>query len=136
MMPFITEELFHRLPRANPSEITSICVSEYPEIDPTTLPSFILESESEFDQIYELIKSLRSNVMDRKLPPKTTKLYLLPSNQSLHSSLKLNESALQALVKSVGSIEIVGGVVEGVELAIELMPENEKLKCQLFITSA
>ena len=34
MMPFITEELFHRLPRANPGEISSICIAEYPDLDP------------------------------------------------------------------------------------------------------
>lgn len=136
MMPFITEELFHRLPRANPGEIASICIAEYPDLDPAALPAFILDAEGEFDQLYELIKSLRSSVMDRKLPPKTTKLLLIPgNNSSLQSTLKLNESALQALVKSVGSIEVASdgeGFSESAEM-IELMPENEKLKCQLFI---
>ena len=74
---------------------------------PAALPAFILDAEGEFDQLYELIKFLRSSVMDRKLPPKTTKLLLIPgNNSSLQSTLKLNESALQALVKSVGSIEV------------------------------
>lgn len=137
MMPFITEELFHRLPRANPQEIPSISVAEYPEFDSTTLPDFVLENESEFDQIYELIKCLRSNVMDRKLPPKTTKLSLIPLNSSLMTALKLNESALQALVKSVGSIELKESSDASDELdMIELMGDNDKLKCKLYITKA
>ena len=134
VMPFITEELFQRLPRANPTELASICVAEYPEMDSAALPALLLEKEAEFDQLYELIKCLRSSVMDRKLPPKTTKLALLPATDTLLASLKSNESALQALVKSVGSVEIVATATDGEML--ELMSENEKFKCQLFISKA
>lgn len=130
MMPFITEELYHRLPRADTS-CESICIASYPELEAASLPAKIVEGEKEFDDIYELIKALRSTVMDRKLPPKTTKLALLPHSAALLAQLEINLAALQALARTVGSIELVSDRVEG-EL-IELMSENEKLKCSLFI---
>lgn len=133
MMPFITEELYHRLPRAD-SACVSICVASYPEMDPAQLPEAVLAGEKEFDDIYELIKVVRSTVMDRKLPPKTTRLALLPDSAScLRNQLETNMPAIQALVRTVGSIELENSeCCEGGE-RIELMGENEKLKCVLFI---
>ena len=136
-MPFITEELYHRLPRADTCT-PSICVSSYPEMDIAALPPKIIQSEQEFDQLFELIKSLRSTVMDRKLPPKTTKLYLIPNSDSLREQVQINLMALQALVRTVGTVqlweheEIAGDEFE----MVELMNENEKLKCKLYIVKA
>jgi valyl-tRNA synthetase len=137
MMPFITEELFHRLPRADTS-LPSICIASYPELDPQNLPARVLEAEAEFDQLFELIKSLRSTVMDRKLPPKTTKLALIPGSESLRIQLESNEMALQALVRTVGTIELAKEMKEEGEKCekVELMNENEQLKCTIFIIKA
>jgi len=136
IMPFITEELFHRLPRADTS-LPSICIATYPELDHQNLPVRVLEVEAEFDQLFELIKALRSIVMDRKLPPKTTKLTLIPGTESLRKQLELNEMALQALVRTVGSIELGEIKVEDEKCEkVELMSENDQLKCTLFITKA
>ena len=133
MMPFITEELYHRLPRGDQGSI-SICVSSYPELEPLSLPSHVLKAEEEFDQLFELIKSVRSTVMDRKLAPKTTKLFLFPSSTDLEINLSRNESALQALVRTVGSIVLINDISDGQGEMIELIPgDNEKLKCTIFI---
>jgi valyl-tRNA synthetase len=136
IMPFISEELFQRLPRAN-NNSSSICIANYPKLEPQHLPQFILDAEQEFDQIFELIKIIRSTVMDRKLPPKATKLALKASNESLHMALKRNETALHSLAKSVGSISLITSEnekeFEEIKDAIILLPENDKLSCSLYI---
>lgn len=132
MMPFITEELFHRLARGDKT-VESICIASYPDFDSQSLPAHVTKSEEEFDQLFELIKSVRSTVMDRKLPPKTTKLFLSPASEDLRTLLARNESALQALVRTVGSIEICEDACGGEK--IELIPaDNEKLRCAIWIT--
>ena len=136
MMPFITEELFHRLPRVECKnmETLSICMAAYPQMDPGNLPKCVIEAECQFDELFELIKALRSAVMDLKLPPKSTKLFLVPGSAELREILNKNEVSLQSLVRTVGSIKIVSSDFSEVEtIKMELMAENEKLKCQLFI---
>lgn len=138
IMPFLTEELFHRLPKRPECTIPSICVAPYPAADALErLPAFVLEAEASFDEIFDLIKELRSNVMDRKLPPKTTKLVLCPGSEELKNRLVGSGEAVQALVRTVGSIEIVssevnGEVVEASE-TLTLMGDNLKMKSTLYI---
>ena len=68
-MPFITEELFQRLPRRNPAtDPPSICVTPFPEC----LPTRRLDVEKEVQLIQELahvIRRLRSEYLDSKVKP-------------------------------------------------------------------
>eukprot|EP00800_Vazella_pourtalesii_P013328 TRINITY_DN3188_c0_g1_i2.p1 TRINITY_DN3188_c0_g1~~TRINITY_DN3188_c0_g1_i2.p1 ORF type:complete len:582 (-),score=165.46 TRINITY_DN3188_c0_g1_i2:111-1856(-) len=68
-MPFITEELFQRIPRRNPSaDPPSICVTPFPESLPTRRPAI----EKEFEVVQELvhvIRRLKSEYLDSKIKP-------------------------------------------------------------------
>ena len=68
-MPFITEELFQRLPRRNPAaDPPSICVTPFPESLPTRRPD--VEKEVQLVQeLVHVIRRLRSEYLDTKVRP-------------------------------------------------------------------
>jgi valyl-tRNA synthetase len=70
-MPFITEELYQRLPRPEEvrNNISSICVAPYPEIGECSWRNEIVEQEVEF--IQKVAKAIRSARSDYNLPNKT-----------------------------------------------------------------
>lgn len=70
-MPFITEELYQRLPRSTNlvEAVPSICIAAYPEIDNYSWRNEIIESE--FGLIQKIAKAIRSARSDYNLPNKT-----------------------------------------------------------------
>ncbi|XP_012938411.1 valine--tRNA ligase [Aplysia californica] len=68
-MPFVTEELFQRLPWRTQDAPPSICVTPYPEQNAAIPYNEALEADLEFVQ--NVIKSIRSMRSDYQLPPKT-----------------------------------------------------------------
>ncbi|KAI4470718.1 valyl-trna synthetase [Holotrichia oblita] len=70
-MPFITEELYQRLPRPKTiaETIPSICISPYPAEEESLWKNEIIEKEVEF--IQKIGKSIRSTRSDYNLPNKT-----------------------------------------------------------------
>lgn len=70
-MPFITEELYQRLPRNKEiiKEIPSICIAPYPETKDYRWKNEVIESEVEF--IQKVAKHIRSVRSDYNLPNKT-----------------------------------------------------------------
>lgn len=70
-MPFITEELYQRLPRSNESKrtIPSICIAPYPEEEESKWLNDRIENEVEFVQ--KIAKEIRSTRSDYNLLNKT-----------------------------------------------------------------
>lgn len=70
-MPFITEELYQRLPRPKKlrDSIPSICVAPYPE--PSDCPWRDEALEHEVDFVQKIAKAIRSARSDYNLPNKT-----------------------------------------------------------------
>ncbi|XP_015110346.1 valine--tRNA ligase isoform X2 [Diachasma alloeum] len=84
-MPFITEELYQRLPRSNLT-YPSICVSPYPEV--SECPWRNETKEKDVDFAYKLIKSIRSARSTYNLPNKTkTDAYIECSDPNLQRRL-------------------------------------------------
>ncbi|KAF5294124.1 hypothetical protein FQA39_LY13495 [Lamprigera yunnana] len=76
-MPFITEELYQRLPRSDEEmkNIPSICVSPYPKVEDCNWRNIEIESQMEF--IQKIAKGIRSARSDYNLPNKTkTEAYI------------------------------------------------------------
>lgn len=68
-MPFITEELFQRLPHIPGQDAPSICIAQYPDLNECPWSNTEVESEVEFVQkIVHIVRSARS---DYNLPNKT-----------------------------------------------------------------
>ena len=75
-MPFVSEELFQRLPRMNPSkDPPSIMVSKYPE--EKQYPFRDQKVEAEVELVQKIVATVRSTRSDYNLPNKTkTELHL------------------------------------------------------------
>lgn len=70
-MPFITEELYQRLPRPKEvaEKVPSICVASYPDSEECFWKNQTVEDEVEF--IQKVAKAIRSARSDYNLPNKT-----------------------------------------------------------------
>lgn len=85
-MPFISEELFQRIPRANLS-IASICVSPYPETSNTAWRNVAIEKE--VDLMQRIAKTIRSARSDYNVPNKLkTEAYVISTDMDLLKSLE------------------------------------------------
>jgi len=88
-MPFISEELYQRLPRRCPTtDAPSICVTPYPlRDDYNSFRHFELESQVKVSQ--EAISKLRSLRADYQLTPKTkVDIYVQSFDQALQQALE------------------------------------------------
>jgi len=67
-MPFISEELFQRLPRKSCWEPPSLCVSSYPEVE--SYPWRDLALEADFEFVQKIVHAIRSAKADYNMPQK------------------------------------------------------------------
>lgn len=90
-MPFITEELYQRLPRDN--GVPSICVAPYPVLETCPWKSEQIEREVEF--IQKAARVIRSARSDYNLPNKTkTEIYIVSNDADTIAILKKYTSDL------------------------------------------
>ncbi|EEB18877.1 Valyl-tRNA synthetase, putative [Pediculus humanus corporis] len=86
-MPFITEELFQRLPRKSSWEPPSICVTPYPEVEENSWRDETLEKEVEF--IMKVVHAIRSAKSENNVPNKVkTEAFVISSDEDLLRTLK------------------------------------------------
>lgn len=94
-MPFISEELFQRLPRAD-DKIPSICVSQYP--DEKSSPWRNEDIEKEFELVQRAVKMIRSVRSDYNLQNKTkTEAFVVCSDNLIQNTLEKFSSSLSTL---------------------------------------
>lgn len=97
-MPFITEELYQRLPRPQSSieKVPSICVAAYPDVEESSWKNETIETE--FNFIQKVAKAIRSARSDYNLPNKTkTEAYIKCSDTNTTEIVKKFTEALQTL---------------------------------------
>ncbi|XP_046570599.1 valine--tRNA ligase-like [Haliotis rubra] len=98
-MPFLTEELFQRLPRRQENSPPSICVTAYPLPADMQHRDTDLESSVEFAQ--SIVKNIRSMRADYNLTPKTTAdVYVKCTDEDTSSKVKLFTDVIQTLTNS------------------------------------
>uniref|UniRef100_A0A8D8DXW9 Valine--tRNA ligase n=1 Tax=Culex pipiens TaxID=7175 RepID=A0A8D8DXW9_CULPI len=86
-MPFITEELYQRLPRADAPTVASICVAPYPELETSPWQNEPLEKDFEFVQ--RAAKIIRSARSDYNLPNKTkTEAFIVCTDDAVRATLQ------------------------------------------------
>lgn len=102
-MPFITEELYQRLPRRPDDKKPSICVSPYPEMDSSLYDH--PEAEAAFEKMYGVIRAVRSLASDKK-PAKNSTVSLCIADEKLCSLMRSQEEALGSLIRGIGSLTI------------------------------
>lgn len=109
IMPFVTEELYQRLPRRPDDDRKSIVITPYPQWEERF--SFPTAEEEFGSAIYEsIIRSIRSISSETKQPKGVT-ITLLCNNSKI---LKM-KGIMQSLLKSVGNLEIIDAKDESME---------------------
>uniref|UniRef100_A0A0B7ANU5 Valine--tRNA ligase n=1 Tax=Arion vulgaris TaxID=1028688 RepID=A0A0B7ANU5_9EUPU len=99
MMPFLTEELFQRLPRRSENSPPSICVTPYPEDEKAIPHNPALEADVEFVQ--NIVKSIRSIRSDYMLLPKTqVEVYLKCSDNETAQTLNQFKDVITAMANT------------------------------------
>ena len=103
-MPYISEELFQRLPRKSDNEPPSITVTPYPEAAEVNYRD--LEVEAEVDYMQKIVSTVRSTRSDYNLPQKVkTDLFLRVFDDKLAASLKNYTDVIATLAYS-GKVEV------------------------------
>lgn len=104
-MPFITEELYQRLPHRKDSGIVSICIAEFP----TSSPDFSAEGvEDNFNLVNSAAKAVRSqlgalNVASNAYPT----IYVRAYSEATFNLLKQESLMIQTLARA-GSCTVLG----------------------------
>ncbi|KAK3767320.1 hypothetical protein RRG08_050870 [Elysia crispata] len=95
-MPFVTEELFQRLPWRSPSAPPSICVTPFPEENEAIPRNTGLETKVEF--IQNVVKKVRSMRSDYQLVPKTkVEVYLKCSDSETAETVRSFEDVVSTM---------------------------------------
>lgn len=101
-MPFLSEELFQRLPRRTAGAPPSICVTPYPE----ELPWSDTKLEDEMSLVQSIVKAIRSIRQEYNLTKAKPEVYVVFSDQSLASTVsKFTDTA--CTLSSSESIHVV-----------------------------
>ncbi|CAF4933727.1 unnamed protein product [Pieris macdunnoughi] len=121
-MPFVTEELYQRLPRADAS-CPSICVAAYPIASDTPWQSKNLESDVE--NVMKIVHAIRSTRSEYNIPNKTkTDVYLILSEEL--KVLKDVFEKMQCLANS-------RFVDEAPPAGCSILPISDKIEVHLYL---
>ncbi|XP_013380246.1 valine--tRNA ligase [Lingula anatina] len=111
-MPFLSEELFQRLPRRTDNEPPSICVTSYPEVEEFPWRDTELESGVDFAQ--NVVKTVRSMRADYNLTKTKADLYLRLHDEPTAAMLQKYSDVIQTLSSSSAvTIQVEGEVPQG-----------------------
>jgi valyl-tRNA synthetase len=120
-MPFLTEELWQRLPRRPGDETSSITIAEYPEYDSSFHDPI---SEVAYELVLGCSKGIRSLLADYAVKDEGV-VYIAPLNQMAHATVSAQLSAIEALT---GKIPVKISILE--------TGENYPPDCAVFPISA
>ncbi|KZT55595.1 hypothetical protein CALCODRAFT_436976 [Calocera cornea HHB12733] len=102
-MPFITEELWQRLPRRPDDKTPSIMVASYPLPE----PAFVFpEAEKDFDLVFSTVKAIRSLAAQYNLMS-NIQVYIHVTTPALAEVLEKEVPTVLALTKGCKSVGIV-----------------------------
>jgi len=111
LMPFITEELYQRLPHGPRKRVASICLASYPTPENFCWRNLKLEQDVEFVQ--KVIHSIRSARSDYNIPNKTkTEAFFKTSDQGISEILKNFNQTIVTLAYC-SSVEPTDSIPEG-----------------------
>ncbi|XP_055600780.1 valine--tRNA ligase isoform X2 [Uranotaenia lowii] len=105
-MPFITEELYQRLPRADQEQVPSICVAPYPELETSNWQNESIEKD--LILIQQAAKTIRSARSDYNIPNKTkTEAFVVCGEPAVRATLERFAADLSTM--SFSQISIIDG---------------------------
>ncbi|KAI9710224.1 MAG: valine--tRNA ligase [Chrysothrix sp. TS-e1954] len=106
-MPFLTEELWQRLPRRPGDETPSIMLAAYPEGDADARMQDV-KSRDDFEIAIEAARALRNLIAERKNNKTEVQGYLKPTEDSTYDLLSSQQDAIVALVgKALSKVTVL-----------------------------
>jgi valyl-tRNA synthetase len=127
-MPFISEELFQRLPRRTATEPPSICITPYPQPAQFALRDQCLEQDVEFAM--SVIRTVRSMRADYQLTKTKTDLYIRCTDVESANVLKSYVDLIQALA-SAANIHVLTTEEEAPPIGCAI--QTVSAKCEVHI---
>ncbi|XP_038624267.1 valine--tRNA ligase [Tachyglossus aculeatus] len=103
-MPFVTEELFQRLPRRGPAAPPSLCVTPYPDPDQCSWKD--AEAESTFELVLSISRAVRSLRADYNLTHSRPDCFLEVTDEPTRSRAARGCDYVRALA-SAGSVQLL-----------------------------
>uniref|UniRef100_A0A673IT33 valine--tRNA ligase n=1 Tax=Sinocyclocheilus rhinocerous TaxID=307959 RepID=A0A673IT33_9TELE len=101
LMPFVTEELFQRLPRRHAQDSPpSICVTPYPETSEVSSAQRSKDVDRQMEFVMSVVKTIRSLRADYNLTK--TRADCETSHSTLHTHLQLTRFSRDALIQGLG----------------------------------
>lgn len=102
-MPFLTEELWQRLPRRAGDKVPSICIAEFPEFDTGFDDVASLEA---YELVLEITKGARSLLSQYNIL-KNGQVYVESTDANVRSIAKDQEDSIVSLIKGVEKIQVL-----------------------------
>ncbi|KAG0378752.1 hypothetical protein BGX24_002938, partial [Mortierella sp. AD032] len=106
-MPFLTEELYQRLPRRDGDKIPTIVKSPFPVNNPTYIDE---QADADFELVFAVVRSGRSLMGDYNMT-KGGQIYILGSTE-IAKLLKSEEAGIATLTKGSKSCTVVSDVAQ------------------------
>lgn len=100
-MPYITEELWQRIPKRPGDETPSIVVSSYPEFDES---AFNPEAEKAYNLVLEIVKGARSLLAQYNILKNAT-IIVQALNDETYNTATEQEASILSLVKAAEKVE-------------------------------
>ncbi len=125
-MPYVTEEIWQRLPGASTDAVPSVGLADYPAGDAAKIDA---EAEASMGWVIELITKVRNIRSEMNLGSKPVTLYLASDDETTHRLVRENEADLVRLARLerldvVSEMPEIGlaarDVLAGAELAVPL----------------
>jgi valyl-tRNA synthetase len=141
-MPFVTEELYQRLPRRPEDKIETIMLAKFPQ---SRVEWDSSQSEADFEYVNAIVRASRSLLNDYNIK-KEGKIYISTSDKTKQELVRLQAQVCQNLVRGCESLKYTEEVPEGCALStavpetsvyllvkgqVDISVELEKFKAKL-----
>ncbi|KAJ3022150.1 hypothetical protein HKX48_006886 [Thoreauomyces humboldtii] len=103
-MPFVTEELYQRLPRRAGDKIPSIMISRYPVLSKEWENP---KSETEWEIVNQVTRAARSLLTNYVIRDAT--VYVKVGTPELATTIAAQDTIIRSMVKGCGTIKVLGG---------------------------
>lgn len=102
-MPFVTEEMWQRLPRRESENVPSIVLAKYPQFDTDFDDE---KSVKEYDLVLEVIKGLRSLISQYHILL-NAQVYFESTDKEVEKMITEQQDSISSLVRGVNELHIV-----------------------------
>lgn len=102
-MPYISEELWQRIPRRPEDKTPSIVVASFPEFDKTAHNP---EAEAAYELVLDVVKGARSLLSQYNILKNAT-ILVQPTTKAIAATITEQEDSILSLVKAASKLEIL-----------------------------